>query len=184
MSLTCQFKKKIDIHLHVFHYEKNVLFHHFRIYWLDRRTIKSSMKMGSDIKSHIGTDEATKSLVYKVIMKSFVLLKSAFVDMNNIRQFWNSHILQDYFCWINGDKLYFARDLHSKEADWALNTTQNSKDVSVFDASLQHKRQGLKKIITYYFLIQNNTDPYNTEVHNFPQLIILCYRKTEVSPKF
>lgn len=45
------------------------------------------MKTGSDIKSHIGTGEALKSLVYKVIMKSFVLLKSAFVDMNNIRQF-------------------------------------------------------------------------------------------------
>lgn len=66
--------------------KKRVLFHHFRIYWLDRRTIKSSTKTGSDIKSHIGTNEATKSLVYKVIMKSFVLLKSAFVDLKNFRQ--------------------------------------------------------------------------------------------------
>lgn len=65
--------KKIDTYLHAFHYEKQVVFHHFRIYWLDRRTIKSSMKTGSDIKSHIGTGEATKSLVYKVIMKLFVL---------------------------------------------------------------------------------------------------------------
>lgn len=80
--------KKIDKHVHVFHYEKNpILFHHFRIYWLDRRTIKSSMKTGSDIKSHIDTDEATKFIVYKVIMKSFVLFKSAFVDLKNIRQF-------------------------------------------------------------------------------------------------
>lgn len=62
------------MHVHVIHYEKkNVLFHHFRIYWLDRRTIKSSMKTGSDKKSHIGTGEATKSLVYKVVMKLFVL---------------------------------------------------------------------------------------------------------------
>lgn len=29
------------------------------------------MKTGSDIKSHIDTDGATKSLVYKVIMKLF-----------------------------------------------------------------------------------------------------------------
>lgn len=63
--------KKIDIYLHVFNYEKQVLFHHFRIYWLDCGTIKSSMKTGSDIKSHIVIDEATKSLVYKVIIKSF-----------------------------------------------------------------------------------------------------------------
>lgn len=184
MALTCQFLKKIDIQLHVFHYEKKtVLFHHFRIYWLDRRTIKSSTKTGSDIKSHIGTNDATKSLVYKVIMKSFVLLKSAFVDLKNFRQCWNSHILQDYFCWINGDKLYFARDLYSKEADWALNTIQNSKDVSVFDASLQHNRQGFKKQLSHFITNTNNTDLYNTEAHYFPQLIILCYRKTEVSPK-
>lgn len=94
-------------------------------------------------------------------MKSFVLLKSAFVDLANIRQFLNSHILQDFFCWINEDKLYFARYQHSKRADWELKTIQNSKDISLFDASLQHDRQGFKNaIITYYFLIQNNTDLY------------------------
>lgn len=129
--------------------KKTILFHHFRIYWLDRRTIKSSMKTGSDIKSHIDTDEATKFIVYKVIMKSFVLFKSAFVDLKNIRQFWNSHILQDYFGWINGDKLYFARNHHSKKADWGLNTIQSSKDVSVFDASLQHNRQGFKMQLSH-----------------------------------
>lgn len=45
------------------------------------------MKTGSDMKSHINTDEATKFIVYKVIMKSFVLFKSAFVDLKNIRHF-------------------------------------------------------------------------------------------------
>lgn len=81
--------------------------------------------------------------------------------MKNIRQFLNSHILQDYFCWINGDKLFFARHLHSKRADWKLNTIQNSKDISLFDASLQHERKGIKNlIITYYLSKQNNADLY------------------------
>lgn len=69
--------------------------------------------------------------------------------MANTRQFLKSIFLQDYFGWINGDKLYFARNHHSKKADWALNTIQSSKDVSVFDASLQHNRQGFKMQLSH-----------------------------------
>lgn len=75
--------------------------------------------------------------------------------------FENLFFLQDYFGWINGDKLYFARNYNAKRAESELKTIQNSKDVAVFDAFLQHNRQGFKNaIFTYTFLIRINADLY------------------------
>lgn len=69
--------------------------------------------------------------------------------------------MQDYFGWINGDNLYFARTYNAKRAESELKTIQNSKDVAVFDAFLQHNRQGFKNaIFTYTFLIRINADLY------------------------
>uniref|UniRef100_A0A8W8ML28 Sushi domain-containing protein n=1 Tax=Magallana gigas TaxID=29159 RepID=A0A8W8ML28_MAGGI len=88
-----------------------------RLYWLDRTLIKSSMANGSDMKSHIITNGATKAFVYK-----------------------------DFFGWINGDKLFFGRktDTSSKYVAYTLN---NLKDVAVFDSSLEKDVRGTCKIL-------------------------------------
>uniref|UniRef100_K1RCR7 Uncharacterized protein n=1 Tax=Magallana gigas TaxID=29159 RepID=K1RCR7_MAGGI len=84
------------------------------LYWLDRSTIKSSMTNGRDIKSHIVTKGAMKTIAYK-----------------------------DFFGWINKNEIYFARSI-SENADIVLNTVQNAKDISVFDSTLQEDRRGNK----------------------------------------
>ncbi|XP_065929618.1 low-density lipoprotein receptor-related protein 6-like [Magallana gigas] len=51
-----------------------------RLYWLDRKILKSSTTTGSDIKTHVITNGATKIVVYK-----------------------------DRFGWIYGERLFFSR---------------------------------------------------------------------------
>lgn len=83
-----------------------------RLYWLDRSIIKSSKTNGRDIKSHIVTKGAMKTIAYK-----------------------------DFFGWINKNEILFARSI-SENADIVLNTVQNAKDISVFDSTLQEDRRG------------------------------------------
>ncbi|XP_065930463.1 low-density lipoprotein receptor-related protein 4 isoform X3 [Magallana gigas] len=83
-----------------------------RLYWLDRSVIKSSMTNGRDIKSHINTKGAIKTIAYK-----------------------------DFFGWINKKEIYFARSIF-KNADITFNTVQNAKDIAVFDSTLQEDRRG------------------------------------------
>lgn len=46
-----------------------------RLYWLDRKILKSSTTTGSDIKTHVITNGATKIVVYKVIFITFFSFK-------------------------------------------------------------------------------------------------------------
>lgn len=46
-----------------------------RLYWLDRTILKSSTTTGSDIKTHVITNGATKIVVYKVIFITSFSLK-------------------------------------------------------------------------------------------------------------
>ncbi|XP_056009049.1 low-density lipoprotein receptor-related protein 4-like isoform X1 [Ostrea edulis] len=83
-----------------------------RIYWLDGTIIKSCMVNGSDIKSHIIAVGATQAFAYK-----------------------------DFFGWIFGNKLHFARKSAStKEVD--VDAVENAKEVTVYDSSLQQDRRG------------------------------------------
>lgn len=46
----------------------SIYFGNYRLYWLDRTTIKSSSANGLDIKSHVITGGAKKAFIYKVIV--------------------------------------------------------------------------------------------------------------------
>lgn len=50
---------------------------------------------------------------------------------------------KDYLGWINGDRLYFLRRRISNITEYVVKTIQNTRNVAVFDASLQNDKRGI-----------------------------------------
>lgn len=115
-----------------------------RLYWLDRTILKSSTTTGTDIKSQIITNGATDVFLYKVICYNIVF-------GNSLSKIWPSIINNDFFLfsakdclgWINGDRLYFLRRRISNITEYVVKTIQNTRNVAVFDASLQNDKRGI-----------------------------------------
>lgn len=73
------------------------------------------------------------------------MLNGALAFLNMLFEFLDFFWLQDFFGWIDKNKIYSARR-SSKAAESVLNTVQNANDISVFDSTLQQDRQGHKDI--------------------------------------
>lgn len=50
---------------------------------------------------------------------------------------------KDCLGWINGDRLYFLRKRISNITEYVVKTIQNTRNVAVFDASLQNDKRGI-----------------------------------------